>query len=109
MEMCVIQSQRTDDALRAFSTDRFGRFLWARQNRIGPDRNGSRWKLQASGREETACWLHSREHLLLQFLPEREWPDEQNYLSGLWRDCDFTACVCRSISVVKNFFRAEVL
>jgi hypothetical protein len=47
--------------------------------------------------------------LLLHFLPEREWPDEQNYLSGLWRDCDFTACVCRSISVVKDFFRAEVL
>jgi hypothetical protein len=33
MEMCVIQSQRIDDALRAFQNDRFGRFLWARQNR----------------------------------------------------------------------------
>jgi hypothetical protein len=36
MEMCVIQSQRTDDALRAFQNDRFGRFLWARQNRHSP-------------------------------------------------------------------------
>ena len=41
------------------------------------------------------------------FSQERERPDEQDYLSGLWRDCDFTACVCRSISVVKDFFRAE--
>ena len=41
--------------------------------------------------------------------PERERPDEQDYLSGLWRGCDFTACVPRSIPVVKNFFRAEAL
>lgn len=29
------------------------------------DRNGSRWKLQASRPEETACWLHSRAYCFI--------------------------------------------
>lgn len=57
----------------------------------------------------TARWLGFRERLLLHLLHERERPDEQDYLSGLWRSCNFAAYVCRRISVVKNFFRAEVL
>jgi hypothetical protein len=37
--------------------------------------------------------LNEHLSLLLHLLHERERPDEQDYFSGLWRGCDFTACV----------------
>ena len=73
---------------------RFGRVIWG--------------KSKGTSGELRRTHIHGF-LLLLHLLHERRRPDEQDYLAGLWRGCDFTACVPRSISVVKNFFRAEVL